>query len=445
MRTPKHPIRLLTLTLSAVLLLSVTGCKTQSVDIREKTAKVSETTSAVSESTVSSQPESSVWTPTSSSEPVSSQSVSEVPVSSTVSAESSSESMFFSVPAEFEDGGIFSAYYEDAYRYMTQMTLEEKIGQMLFSSLPYEEPLETAATYHLGGYILFGNDFVGQTKESVKDMLNTLSIAQKVPLAFAVDEEGGTVTRISAKKSLSDHEFQSPRTLYKNGGLAYIQSDADEKASLLKELGLDINFAPVCDIATNKKDFMYDRSLGQDAKTTAEFVRIVTEMSQLRGVSVTLKHFPGYGQNVDTHTGIAVDKRQLKEFQEKDFLPFQSGIQAGAHLVMVSHNIVECMDKDVPASLSPAVHKILREQLGFTGLIITDDLSMGAITAYTGQNTPAVAAVLAGNDVLIITSGMIESACNSIKEAVSNGTITENQIDHAVLRILAWKYAKGIM
>ena len=483
MKTPQHPIRLLTLSLCAALLLAVTGCQQQPTDIRDKTAKVSNVTSVVSDVSLPSHSESSLWTPSTdtdsrlsdadsstdssigtsedtsestsqttsidSSEGHPSESSPEDDASSTVSAssvtEESSESIFFHVPDEFLDGGIFSDYYEDAYRYMSQMSLEEKIGQMLFASLPYDEPIETATLYHLGGYVLFGDDFAGQTKDSVKSMLNSLSIAQKVPLAFAVDEEGGTVTRISGKPALSDHEFESPRTLYKNGGLAFIQSDADEKATLLHELGLNINLAPVCDIATNKKDFMYDRSLGQDAATTAEFVRIVTQMSQMRGVSVTLKHFPGYGQNVDTHTGIAVDKREMKAFEENDFLPFQAGIQAGAHCVMVSHNIVECMDKEHPASLSPEVHQILREQLGFSGLIMTDDLGMGAITQYTGQYTPAVAAVLAGNDVLALNSSMVDSSFTSILEAVNSGVLTEKSIDHAVLRILAWKYATALM
>lgn len=444
MRKPKYLPRLLTLSLCAALLFSVTGCgKTEPTKMSDKTAKVSETTSAVSEKVSSSAPESSVWIPDQSKD----ESSAPVSKASTVSSrtEESSGAIFFSVPEEFQDNGIFSDYYEDAYHYLTQMTLEEKIGQMILSSIPYEEPLEHAAAYHIGGYILFAGDFMGQSKESVQNMLNSLSIAQKVPLAFAVDEEGGTVVRISSNTQLSPHEFESPRKLYKKGGMAYIQSDADEKATLLKELGLDINLAPVCDISTNKKDFMYDRSLGQDAKTTAEFVRIVTEISQMRGVSVTLKHFPGYGQNVDTHTGLAVDKRTLKEFKAQDFLPFQSGIEAGAHCVLVSHNIVECMDKEHPASLSPAVHNILRKDMNFSGLIITDDLAMGAISAYTGKNTPAVAAVLAGNDLLIMPSGMVESACLSIKETVDKKVITEKQIDQSVLRILAWKYAKGIM
>ena len=227
--------------------------------------------------------------------------------------------------------------------------------------------------------------------------------------------------------------------------MAYIQSDADEKATLLYELGIDVNLAPVCDISTNKSDFMYSRSLGEDAKTTADYVRIVTELSQKRGVSVTLKHFPGYGSNSDTHTGSSVDSRTIDDLKKNDLIPFEAGIKAGAHLVMVSHNTVNCIDENNPASLSPDVHKLLRKDMGFTGLIITDDLSMGAISNYKGEETPVVAAVIAGNDLLIINSSMIESSISSIKAAIESGKITEDMINRAAFRIIAWKYARGMM
>ena len=444
MNTKKTRIRsaIALFALSAAILSSA-ACKSERVDPKKVTAKASENTS-VSETSKS---ESSVWHPSTSSAASEKESKASEEPSVQQSSEVSQVSVnpMFDVPPEYCDDGIFSDYYVDAYRYLSTMTLDEKIGQMILSSLPAEDEIEFARENHIGGFLLFSNDFAYKSKDQVISQISSLVISQKIPLCIAVDEEGGDVVRISSKKELSPHEFMSPRELYKNGGMAYIQSDADEKATLLHELGIDVNLAPVCDISTNKSDFMYSRSLGEDAKTTAEYVKIVTELSQKRGVSVTLKHFPGYGQNVDTHTGLAVDKRTLKEFKAQDFLPFQSGIEAGAHCVLVSHNIVECMDKEHPASLSPAVHNILRKDMNFSGLIITDDLAMGAISAYTGKNTPAVAAVLAGNDLLIMPSGMVESACLSIKEAVDKKVITEKQIDQSVLRILAWKYAKGIM
>ena len=438
----RHTIRnsLLSVLMLGAVILSSASCNNQPKNVSDVTAKAS-ASSVVSEA---SKPESSVWTPSAAESVVSASS--EVSGQPQSSAEThSSDSSLFTTPEEYRDGGIFSAYYDDAYRYLSSMTLDEKIGQMLMSGLPYEDQVETARDFHLGGFVLFGNDFSYKTKEQVVSMITSLRSSQKVPLCFAVDEEGGTVTRISSKTALSDHEFMSPRELYKNGGMAYIQSDANDKAALLNELGIDVNLAPVCDISTNKKDFMYDRSLGEDANTTAEFVRIVTEMSQRGGVSVTLKHFPGYGGNSDTHKSSSVDTRTLEELKKNDLVPFEAGIKAGAHFVMVSHNIVNCLDEEKPASLSPDVHKLLREDMGFTGLIITDDLSMSAVTKYSGGETPAVAAVLAGNDIMIITPGMIESSFNSIKEAVESGKISESTVNHAALRIIAWKYATGMM
>ena len=433
--------RIASLLIIAALLTCSAGCSGQQKKVSDVTAKAA--SSAVSvESSAQSSSESSVWTPSTESRESAPESSQEIKPSGT---EESSQTSPFDVPEEFKDNGIYSDYYDEAYKYMTAMTLEEKVGQMIFAAIPAEDRVEIAREYHLGGYVLFGNDFAGKTKDQVISMISSLVISQKIPLSIAVDEEGGTVTRVSGKKELSPHEFMSPRDLYKSGGMAYIQSDADEKATLLKELGIDINFAPVCDISTNKKDFMYARSLGEDAATTAEFVRIVTEISHNKGVSVTLKHFPGYGGNADTHSGTAVDTRELKEFEEKDLIPFNAGIDAGADFVMVSHNIVNCMDDKYPASLSANVHKYLREKLGFTGLIITDDLSMSAITKFAGSETPAVAAVLAGNDIIAISSGMIETSYNSILDAVKNGKIKEKDIDRSVMRILARKYYMGLM
>ena len=112
---------------------------------------------------------------------------------------------------------------------------------------------------------------------------------------------------------------------------------------------------------------------------------------------------------------------------------------------MVSHNIVNCIDSTKPASLSADIHKLLRDRFRFTGIIVTDDLSMGAITKYTDGKNPAVAAVLAGNDMLVMDGSMVEEAVRSVKEAVNDGTIDEKLIDHAVMRILAWKYSKNMM
>ena len=147
-----------------------------------------------------------------------------------------------------------------------------------------------------------------------------------------------------------------------------------------------------------------------------------------------LKHFPGYGNNADTHTGIAIDNRPMSEFYEKDLLPFRSGIEAGADAVLVSHNIITSVDPDLPASISPEIHRILRDELGFDGLIITDDMSMGAMAEY---DAPYIKAVLAGNDMIIVSD--IDNAYNEVLGAVKDGTIPMDVLDRAVERILESK------
>ncbi len=361
----------------------------------------------------------------------------------TSSATESSEENNSKIPKEWQDEGIFSDYYDKAYDKMKKMSLYEKVGQMLMVRCPEADADEIAKDYHLGGYVLFGRDFIGKTKDEVIDNNNTYIKSPEIPMVISVDEEGGTVSRISGNKRLTDQDFKSPRELFDEGGMEAIEADALRKAQLLSDLKINVNLAPVCDISTGTSNYMYDRSLGQNAEVTSIFAASVTKISQENGVSATLKHFPGYGNNTDTHTGIAVDKRTYETFLNNDFKPFESGINAGAHMVLVSHNVVECMDKENPASLSEKVHKILREKLKFSGIIITDDLSMDAISKSSDGTSAEVRAVLAGNDMLCVTE--YDNAYNNIIDAVHTGKLETDLIDRAVMRILAWKYAKGMI
>ena len=358
-------------------------------------------------------------------------------------SEQTSQEYGETLPESWQDNGIFSHYYQSAYQKMLTMSLDEKIGQMFCSRCPQYNAVGFAQKYHIGGYVLFGVDFADKSKQEVKDNIDSYIHSQDIPMTIAVDEEGGTVVRISSKSALYDSEFQSPRDIYDNGGMNAIKENAFALAQMLNDFHIDVNFAPVCDISLNENDFMYYRSIGHDVDTVCEFVSEFTKIAQDNGVSASLKHFPGYGNNADTHTGIAIDERPYEQFLDEDFKPFEAGIQQGAHIVMVSHNIVNCMDSSKPASLSKNVHDILRDDLGFTGIVMTDDLEMDAITEYTNGDSPAVAAILAGNDMLIIGDTMIEEAVDSIKAAVSDGTLDESLIDHAVTRILAWKYFKN--
>ena len=211
----------------------------------------------------------------------------------------------------------------------------------------------------------------------------------------------------------------------------------------LKALGINVNFAPVCDVSTDENDFIHARSFGKDAQATADYVSRVVPEYEAAGVACVLKHFPGYGNNVDTHTGIAVDERSYETFETSDFLPFSAGIAAGAPFVLVSHNIVNCMDDTLPASLSPKVHEILRGTLGFDGLIVTDDLAMDAVRSYAQDGSVAVLALQAGNDMIVTTD--YQTQISQVIAAVQAGEIDEREIDAHVYRVLYEKQALGLI
>ncbi len=196
-------------------------------------------------------------------------------------------------------------------------------------------------------------------------------------------------------------------------------------------------------VSEQKTAYMYERSFGRNAEETSEYVKTVVTAMKEAGLGCALKHFPGYGNNADTHTGIVYDNRSYETYTESDFKPFLAGIEAGAGAVLVSHNIVQCMDAGLPASISEKVHRILREELKFDGVVITDDLYMDAIAEFTGEEAAAVAAVLAGNDMLCCTNFTVQLP--AVLAAVKDGRISEEQIDAAVLRILRWKAELGLL
>ena len=315
------------------------------------------------------------------------------------------------------------------------------MGQLFLVRCPTENAVEDISTYHLGGYLLFSRDFKDGdnwlTKEQFLEKIQSYQDVAEIPLFIGSDEEGGTVTRASRNPNLFSETFKSPQKLNYIGGIEEILRDTDTRSRELRALGINVNFAPVCDVSTDPKDFIYDRTLGQDANMTADYVRLVVPAMTEGGTLPVLKHFPGYGNNVDTHTGIAVDQRPMETFENSDLLPFQAGIEAGAPFVLVSHNIVTCMDADLPASLSPAVHKVLREACGFEGIAITDDLAMDAVQAYAKNGAVAVMALQAGNDMIITTD--YRTQIPAVIAAVQDGTLDESFIDDACLRVLRCK------
>lgn len=332
------------------------------------------------------------------------------------------------------------------------LTLEEKAGQLFFVHVPAENAVEDVLTYHLGGYILFGRDTQDKTANELIQAIASYQQAAVyydtgIPLLTGVDEEGGTVVRVSSNPKIRSKKFSGPRKLWE-AGMEAIEAETHEKDILLKALGFNVNLAPVADVSTSSGDFIYQRTTGKDAETAAAYVSKVVEVQSRDGMGSVLKHFPGYGNNKDTHTGIAVDDRPLETFLEQDFLPFKAGISTGEVFppqpsVLVSHNIVNCMDPDLPASLSPEVHRILREDLGFDGVVMTDDLSMSAVTKYAKDGAAAVMALQAGND-LVVTSDY-RAQIPRVIQAVKSGELEENVIDAACRRVLRWKLELGLL
>uniref|UniRef100_UPI002606E753 glycoside hydrolase family 3 N-terminal domain-containing protein n=1 Tax=uncultured Dysosmobacter sp. TaxID=2591384 RepID=UPI002606E753 len=227
---------------------------------------------------------------------------------------------------------------------LASMSLEEKVGQMFFVRCPAAGAVEDISAYHLGGYILFGQDFKDAagtwlTGEQFMGNIASYQAAAKISLLIGVDEEGGTVARASRNPNLFPAVFKSPQKVFAAGGLEAVRRDALEKSAGLLALGINVNLAPVADVSVDPADFIYDRAFGQDAAATAEYVEtVVSAANQVSyesdgrtlGIGSVLKHFPGYGNNVDTHTGIAIDEREYSQFESQDFLPFQAGIRAGA-------------------------------------------------------------------------------------------------------------------
>lgn len=344
------------------------------------------------------------------------------------------------------DTAVFG-YSEDAIStakaILDGMTLEQKVGQLFLVRCPKNNKLEDIERYHFGGYILFSEDFKNETKSRIKRQTESFQNAAGIPMLIGVDEEGGPVVRISKYNAFRDTPFLSPRSLYDEGGFDLIRSDTAEKCKLLQSLGINLNLAPVCDISTDAGDYMYKRTLGAPAVQTAEYVKTVVETMGGYNIGSALKHFPGYGSNVDTHTGIATDNRSYETFQSSEFIPFRAGINAGAGCVLVSHNIIVCIDSKMPASLSSSVHEILRSELGFTGVVMTDDLYMDAINKFIGKEAAAVLAVKAGNDIIIATDYNVQIP--AVIKAVNDGTVNMARINESVMRILLWKIALGII
>lgn len=341
--------------------------------------------------------------------------------------------------------------------YIKKASLQQKIGQMYVARTPQKvgQAEHDAYKYNLGGYIIYDEDLKGYTQDQFKSKIDTYQKAAQLPLLIGIDQEGGSVSRLTHTGFVAQDgdQFKFPREQYQNAekkevgtGLDAVTTYAEDTASLLRGIGINWNYAPDADYSDDPTSFIYQRGFGgvlgkNSYQATADYISAVVPAWQHEDlIAATLKHFPGYGDADDTHTGFAHNTKSKSKILSEDTLPFKAGIEAGVDSVMVTHVIYDKLDSKYPASLSKKINKLLRNNYKFNGVVVTDALEMGAIKDFAKQhgNTSAdVLAVKAGNDMIM--SADYVKGIPAIAKAVKSGQISQKQINASVKRILQMK------
>lgn len=340
---------------------------------------------------------------------------------------------------------------------LEEMTLEEKIYQMLFVTpealTGYSKVTQSGTATRdalsrrpVGGIIYFASNLVtaDQTSEMLHNIQSDSIALTGRGLFLGVDEEGGSVARVA--DTLGTTSFDDMSVYGAAGDLDAVYNIGATQAQELSALGFNVNFSPVADVLTNESNTVVkDRSFGSDPQLVSSMVTQVVKGLTDGGMLCAPKHFPGHGSTGgDTHNGFASSDRTLEELDACDLLPFKAAIDAGTPMIMVGHMTMTNIDPDYPACLSGIiVTGILREKLGYEGIIITDAMNMAAISdSYTNAEA-TVAAIAAGCDMVLCVSNLT-TVVDAVKQAVENGTIQESSIDASVMRILSAKYRYGI-
>ena len=348
--------------------------------------------------------------------------------------------------------------YEDVEARFSVMTTEEKVGQLFFVSVEgcsalTESDLELLADCSIGNIILFGAniDNISQLAALNTEILDVISANTGICPFIGADQEGGRVMRI-----LDACTAPPAMAVGAAGDPALARSLGELMGAQLRTLGINVNFAPCADVNSNPDNpVIGDRSYSADAGTAAEFVSAVAEGLQSAGVLACLKHFPGHGDTLaDSHKALPVVTRTLDELLERELPPFQAAVTGDPEVgispvpaMMVGHILVETLDPDLPSSLSPAVVTgLLREQMGFQGVVCTDDLTMGAVSQTYGMGQAALLAVQAGCDLLLVChkTENLRAAHDALMNAADSGEISQARLDESVYRILSMKAAFGV-
>ena len=338
-----------------------------------------------------------------------------------------------------------------------EMSLKNKIGQLFMVSVyqldEAESKNQTSVTdnmkktlkkYPAGGVVMFAKNI--DTRDQTKKMIKDLQKASYVPLFMAVDEECGTVSRIASNPKMKMTSYPCAQEVGKTYSDKQIAKMGQTQGKELKELGFNLNLAPVADVLTNENNTeIGDRSFGTDCKKVASIVSTLIKNMQKQQISATLKHFPGSGETGgDTHRGSTETYQTIETLRDKDFRPFKAGMKAGVDAVMVSHLMLSNVtDEKEPSSLSSrVVSDILRDELEYSGIIMTDAMNMKAITDNYSAGEAAIKAIQAGVD-LIVMPDHYKEAYNAVYKAVQSGKIKESRIDKSVRRIIYTKLKRG--
>lgn len=323
-------------------------------------------------------------------------------------------------------------------RQVSHMSWRQKISQMIVGANLSNNPSQAAKEvrrYQLGGVLLNGNI----TRDKRLDY--SMQRASHNSLLIGTDQEGGEVSRLSYNPS----RYPSPRAAYRRGGWRGITKAYSYSAWKLRKLGINWNYAPDADVATSGYMNQYQRSFGKGPKMTAKYISYAVPAIQHQHVAATLKHFPGYGNaNKDTDFASVISNRSIAYLKRNDFLPFKAGINKDVDSVMITNIILNKVQRSVPATLSRKDISLLRNDLHFNGVIVTDSLDAKSISSYAYRHhvSPAFLAMKAGND-MIMTSGS-RKYTPQLTWAVKHGKLSKKQINASVRRILTMKAKLGL-
>lgn len=369
--------------------------------------------------------------------------------------------------ASTQDGGAgdSASSKKELEDMLDSMTLREKVGQLFVvrpdaldvtetqeqvnaadetgTTTLTPEMKEVMKDYPVGGIAMFGKNL--ESPEQITAFNQDLQQASEIPLLIAVDEEGGRVARLANHEGFDLPKYESAAAVGATGNYDDGFAMGNTIGAYLHDYGFNMDFAPVADVNTNPDNpVIGERAFSSDASVAALMAGAMADGLHAQGIIPVFKHFPGHGDTAeDSHQGIAVSYKTEEELRACEWFPFEEA--DGNDCIMVGHIALPNVCNNLtPATLShEIVHDILKESLGFDGLVITDSLSMDAITKEYSPGDAAIGALQAGCDLLLMPNGLQE-AFDAVVEAVEQGVISEQQLDETVLRILTFKQEQGL-